>query len=897
MPTDRPRSSAQTCRGASQRFVLPKTLSRSLKTLSHREGVTPFMTLLAAFQTLIHRYTGQSDIAIGSPVAGRKRPELESLIGFFLNMLVLRTDLSGNPTFRQLVACVREVCLSAYEHQDLPFEKLVEELHPERNLTHNPLFQVTFALQNTPKSPLELVGLTTTTVAVDPGIARFDLHLFLEEDENTLTGYLNYNTDLFNPETISRMAAHFQRLLEAIVADPDQRIGELPLLTEAEQNQLLVEWNSTQRLYPNDKSIHQLFEEQAERAPEAVAVDYEDQQLSYRELNGRANRLAHYLKKHGVRPGMVIGVCLERSPETIVALLGILKAGGAYLPLDPAEPEDRLGFMLVDAKVRLVLTQEKFRGQIQHPLMVCLNKDSGEISCHSAENSHGEAAPEDLAYVMYTSGSTGQPKGVEVTHRGVLRLLFGVDYARFDAAQTFLHLAPFSFDASTFEIWGALLHGAKCVLFPGTLPAASELGALLHKYNITSLWLTASLFNTVIDEAPQALSGIAQLLIGGEALSVSHVRRALTLLPHTEIVNGYGPTEGTTFTCCYPIPRQLDDSASSIPIGRPIANTQVYVLDSHLAPVPVGVTGELYIGGDGLARGYLNRPELTADRFIPNPFSHEPGARLYKTADLARYRPDGNIEFLGRIDHQVKIRGFRIEPGEIEAVLCLHPAVREVVVLAHEHSLGERSLIAYVVSAREPPPTTSELRSFLKQKLPDYMIPSTFVFLSSLPLTPNGKVDRGALPLPDHTRRELEQSFVAPGTPVEELLATIWTEVLKLAPVGIHDNFFDLGGHSLLATQVIARVREALHVDLPLRALFEKPTVAELAPIITDHQSGSIVVKDKDLVTLLAELESMPEEQALQSVPTKAGQTNQTERPDCDGEPSSRRAWESEWKT
>ena len=583
-----------------------------------------------------------------------------------------------------------------------------------------------------------------------------------------------------------------------------------------------------------------MFEEQAEKTPDAVAVVYENQGLTYRDLNAKANQLAHYLKKLGVGPDVLVGICVERSLEMIVGLLGIVKAGGAYVPLDPSYPKERLDFMLEDTDVAVLLTQEHLLKLFadQNRQVICLDRESNDVANASPENPARSVTPDNLAYVIYTSGSTGKPKGVTIPHRGILRLLYGVDYVQLDDHQTFLQLAPLSFDASTFEIWGPLLHGAKCVLYPGSVPTPAELAEFLPKHGITTLWLTAALYNAVIEEAPQALLGIKQLVIGGEALSVTHVLRGLALLPNTQIINGYGPTEGTTFTCCYPIPRDLTDQpATSIPIGRPIGNTQVYILDQQRNPVPVGVTGELYIGGDGLARGYLNRPELTAEKFIANPFSTQPHARLYKTGDLARYLADGNIEFLGRIDDQVKIRGFRIELGEIGTVLAQHPAVREVVVLAREDSSGDKRLIAYVVSNQQPSPATNQLRSYLKEKLPDYMVPSAFVFLDKLPLTSNGKVDRKALPAPDQSRPELEESHVTPRTPVEEIVASIWSEVLNLENVGIHDNFFDLGGHSLKATRVNSRLCTIFKIDLPLRLLFEHPTVESLARAVVAHET------------------------------------------------------------
>jgi amino acid adenylation domain-containing protein len=835
LPTDHPRPTVQSYRGAWRSIRLSKELTEAVKTLSRKEGVTLFMTLLAAFQTLLYRYTGQEDIVVGSPIANRNRAEIEGLIGFFVNTLVLRTKFDGDPTFKELLVRVREMALGAYAHQDLPFEKLVEERHPERSLNHTPLFQVMFVLQNAPTMSLNFGGLRTTAVPISTETAKFDLTLFVSETGGELSGSIEYNSDLFDSDTIERLSGNFQTLLQGIIENPEQRISHLPLLTQAEQHQLLIDRNDTQKGYPRDKCIHELFEAQVEQSPDAVAVTFEGERLSYRELNARANQLARHLIKNGVGPEVVVGICMERSLEMMVGLLGILKAGGAYMPLDPNYPNERLAFMLEDTHAAVLVSQTRMLTYLPESCarIVCLDRDYGEIAHESSENTISGATAQNLAYVIYTSGSTGQPKGVEVLHRGVLRLVFEVDYVQVGVNETFLHLSPDSFDASTFEIWGALLNGAKCVFFPGKIPSPNEIASTLRHHEISTLWLTASLFNTIIDEAPETLSSVRQLLIGGEALSVAHVRRALALLPHTQIINGYGPTESTTFACCYPIPVQLDDSVSSIPIGRPIANTEVYLLDSQLSPVPIGVAGELYIGGDGLARGYLNRPELTAEKFIAHPFKKD-GARLYKTGDVARYRSDGNIEFLGRMDHQVKVRGYRIEAGEIESALGQHPEVREAVVLARvEDSLGDpstgRRLVAYVVPRREPAPTITELKNYLKQKLPPFMIPSAFVLLNTLPLTANGKIDRRALPAPDQSRPEIEESYVAPLTPEEQLLAEIWAEVLKLEKVGIHDNFFELGGHSLLATQAISRIQRMFKVELPLRALFERPTVAELA--------------------------------------------------------------------
>jgi len=864
LPTDRPRPPTQAHRGAHQHTFFPNPLTRALHELSRREGATLFMTLLAAFQILLARYTGQDDIVVGSPTANRTRVETEELIGFFVNMLVLRTNLSGDPTFRELLQRVREVALGAYARQELPFEKLVEELRPERTLNHSPLFQVVFHLRNVPQKLVNLPHLQMEVLRYESGTAQFDLTLALRETPDGLEVEVEYNTDLFDAATITRMVGHYQTLLEGLVTNPDASIATLPLLTPAERQQLLVEWNTTQRGYPDKQCVHQLFEAQVERTPEAVAVVYEEQQLTYRELERRANQLAHYLQRLGIGPDVLVGLCVERSLEMAVGILGILKAGGAYVPLDPTYPQERLAFMLQDTDAPVLLTQRRLLERFpQHSArVICLDTDWPSIAQASQDNPGSPVAADTLAYVMYTSGSTGQPKGVAVLHRGILRLVCDVEYVQLGPEERFLQLAPPAFDASTFELWGALLHGSCCVLFPGVKPTPQELGRVLHTNQISILWLTASLFNLIIDEAPEILFGIRQLLVGGEALSVPHVQRALACLPQTQIINGYGPTESTTFTCAYPIPRSPDIVLPSIPIGRPITNTNVYIFDPSLQPVPVGVPGELYIGGAGLARGYLNRPELTAEKFIPHPFNTEPGVRLYRTGDRARYLPDGNIEFLGRLDHQVKLRGFRIELGEIESVLQQHPAIRDTVVVLREDTPGDKRLIAYLVSTHSQLLTVSELRSFLQSKLPDYMIPAAFVFLDTLLLTPNGKIDRKALPLPDPTRPKLELAFVAPRTPEEETIAEVWREVLGLEDVGIHDNFFELGGHSLKATQVMARLRTALQIELPLRTLFETPTVAGLAANIVHRQEQQ--PGQAELAQLVAEIESLSEEEARQ---------------------------------
>jgi amino acid adenylation domain-containing protein len=699
LPTDHPRPPALTYQGARHDFDLKEELVEQLKSLSQREDVTLHMMLLAAFQTLLARYSGQDDIVVGMPIAGRSHAALEGLIGFFVNTLVLRTDLSGDPTFRELLGRVRQVSLAAYDHQDLPFEKLVEELKPQRDLSHSPVVQAVFQLLSFSDPGLTLRDVEVERLPSSSQRVRFDVEMHLWQEPKALRGALVYSTDLFDASTMERLVRHFVKLLAGIAVDPDRPISQLPLLTEAERQQVLVDWNRTAVDYPSERCIHELFEEQAARSPAAVAVIFGDRQLTYGELNARANQLARYLQGLGVGPETLVGVCLERSLEMMVGLLGILKAGGAYVPLDPGYPQKRLAFMLADTQAPVLLTQAPLVLQLPPYAghLVCLDADGVAISRQPTDNPVSGATAGGRAYVCYTSGSTGVPKGVEVCHRGVVRLLFGADYVRLDARQRFLHLSPLAFDASTFEIWGALLHGGRCILMPERVPTARALGRLIEEHGVSVLWLTAALFNSVVDEAPEVLHGVRQLLVGGEALSVDHVRRALQRLPGTEIINGYGPTEGTTFSCCYRIPRLLGPGEASIPIGRAITNTEAYVLDGQLQPVPVGVVGELYLGGVGLARGYLNRPDLTAERFLRHPFRSEPGARVYRTGDRVRWRADGTLEFLGRLDDQVKIRGHRIELGEIEAALALHSAVRETAVVAREDAPGDKRLVAYVV--------------------------------------------------------------------------------------------------------------------------------------------------------------------------------------------------------
>jgi amino acid adenylation domain-containing protein len=834
LPTDRPRPPVQTFSGAHLTFGLSCELTLALTQLSQQQGVTLFMTLLAAFDVLLYRYTDTEDILVGSAIANRNRSEIEGLIGFFVNTLVMRTDVSGNPSFAELLARVRELAIDAYAHQDLPFEMLVEALQPERSLSHTPLFQVMFVLQNAPRTQIELTGLSVSSLPAQSATAKFDLTLVMENTADGLVGVWEYNTDLFDDSTIERMAGHFQTLLEGIVANSIGQISQLPLLSEVEQQQLLVEWNDTTVDYPTDKCIHQLFEEQVQRTPDAVAVVYENQQLTYYQLNCRANQLAHYLQSLGVGADVLVGICVERSLDMVVGLLGILKAGGAYVPLDPEYPQERLSFMLEDTQLSVILTQEKLVDKLPNRKADVICLDSNDIINQQTKyNSTTSTKADNLAYVMYTSGSTGQPKGVAVHHRAVNRLVINTNYIDIKATDVIAQASNYAFDAATFEIWGALLHGARLVgVSKDLVLSPQDFAAFMRSQGISVLFLTTALFNQIAQEVPSAFNSLRHILFGGEAVDPKWVKEVLKNGVPQRLLHVYGPTENTTFSSWYLV-QDVPEDATTIPIGRAIANTQVYILDKNLQPVPVGVPGELHIGGAGLAQGYLNRPQLTAEKFIPNPFSSEPNSRLYKTGDKGRYLANGNIEYLGRIDNQVKIRGLRIELGEIEAVLSQHPSVHSVVVIARVDTRGDRHLVAYIVPQQHIALTISDLRQFLKTKLPNYMVPQAIVMLESLPLTPNGKVDSKALPAPNF-QQALSATYVAPQTELEQTIARVWQQVLHREKVGIHDNFFDLGGHSLLIAQVQSQLEQLLSKKVLIVKLFQYPTINSLANYLTE---------------------------------------------------------------
>lgn len=830
LPTDKPRPATANFRGHSISFQINSELTEKLKLLSQKSGVTLFMTLLAALNTLLFRYSGQDDILIGTPTANRNRQEIEPLIGFFVNTLVLRNSLEGNPTFSGLLQQARNVVLEAYANQDVPFEQVVDGLEIERSLSYNPLFQVMFALQNAPLNALKLPNLKAQYLAVENQRIKFDLSLFLEEIETEkgsyLEGFWEYDGDLFTPERITRMVGHFQTLLKGIVANPQQTIGELPLLTESEKQQLLVEWNQTQTSYPDHYCIHQLFEEQVVKTPDAIAVIDGEKSLTYEQLNQKANQLAYYLQNLGVKTEDLVGICIERSVLMIIGLLGILKAGAAYIPLDPNYPSERLAYMLEDSAVSVLLTQENLVDTLPNYLgtIFCLDQDGKILDHHPQDNLLHPMTSENLAYVIYTSGSTGKPKGVLIQHQSLLNLVSWHQNA-FDITtiDRVTQLAGIAFDASVWEIWPYLTAGAcLAIVPPDLLTSPKQLQEWLIAKKITVSFLPTPLAETLIplDWSPNC--PLRLMLTGGDKLNDFPP----TSIPFT-LVNNYGPTENTVVTTSVKItPDLLTEKAP--PIGRPISNTQVYILDQYQQPVPIGIPGELYIGGSGLAKGYLNRPELTDSKFIANPFSQKLSDRLYKTGDLVRYGNDGQIEFVGRIDHQVKIRGFRIELGEIETVLNQHPQVKEAIIIAREDQPGVKRLCAYVIASQNL--TVSQLRLFLQEKLPQYMVPAFFVLLDAFTLTANGKIDRCALPQPTLELEDEAALNLSPGTEKERILAAIWQRVLGLKNISINDNFFELGGDSILAIQIIAQANQA-GLQITPKQLFSHQTIAQLATV------------------------------------------------------------------
>lgn len=835
LPISRRRPPVQTFEGAGERVWIPKREVDALRALAGSEGATLFMVLFGALQLLLHRYTEQTDIVVGTPIANRNRSETEGLVGCFVNTLALRTDLSGDPTVRELLGRVREVALEAYEHQDLPFEKLVKELRLERDMSRNPLFQIVLSLQAEANKTVELPELIATLQEPNVTATRLDLELHLRDEPEGLSGIFVYNVDLFGARTIRRLIGHYKTLLAEMIAHPDSRISNLTLLKPSEQQQILVDWNDTSSHYPNDSCLPSLFEAHAQSRPDAIAVaspmsDSEPSELSYGALEKRSNQLARYLTARGVGPDVAVGISTERSLDMIVGMLGILKSGGTYVPLDPEYPAERLAFMIQDAGLRVVLTQAQHRGVLPDPAshasclesVIFLDSDWGAIAEEPDISVPSQSKPDSIAHIIYTSGSTGRPKGVEIPHRGVARLVLETNYADFSPSDRIGQGSNFSFDAATLEIWAALLNGARLVIIPkDILLAPPKLATALRQHDINILFLTTALLNHVTRELPDAFASLDVLLFGGEAADPASIQAILEHGAPRSLVNLYGPTENTTLGTYHRI-TAMPGGAATIPIGRPVSNTQAYVLDPFGLPLPIGIPGELYLGGDGLARGYLNQPALTAEKFVQNPYaasSGDQGERLYRTGDRVCLLEDGSLEFLGRIDDQVKIRGFRIELGEIESVLCQYEDLAGAAVTVREDQPGNRQLVAYVIPRKGVQIDIDALGARLRESVPAYMVPAQFVALDTLPLNSNGKVDRDALPAPVSNHADTKSGFIAPVTSAQETVARIWRKFLKLEKMSIHDNFFDLGGHSLLFAQVVLELEEEFGRKLQTKQL------------------------------------------------------------------------------
>ncbi|MDJ0843510.1 amino acid adenylation domain-containing protein [Crocosphaera sp.] len=839
LPTNQPRPSIQTFSGNHQTFTISAEVTQELKKLSGQHGATLFMTLIAAFGVILSRYTHQEDVIIGSPIANRNQSEIEQLIRFFVNTLLLRIDVNNNPTFDELLKRVRTMALDAYTHQDIPFEKLVEELNPERNLSYTPLFQVLFALQNVPKSTLEIPEVTVKTMKIERSLSKFDLSLFMIETETALRGEFEYNADLFEKETIGRMIGHFETLLTQIITNSETQINKLSFLTPEEENQILRESNKTARDYPKDKSIHQLFEEQVKRTPKAIAIVYKNEKITYQELNNKANQLAYYLRKLGIKADSLVGICLDHSIEMLIGLLGVLKAGGAYVPLDPNYPASRLNYMLTDSGIELLLTQQKLLSLLstENRAVVCLESNWETIEQQCQENLDIEICSDNLAYIIYTSGSTGKPKGVGMNHRPLINLILWqlkTSSAKYGTKTG--QFTPISFDVSFQEIFSTWCSGGTLVVIPEQVRRdGTALLQFINEQSIERLFLpfvALELLSSSASNTEYLPSKLSELITAGEQLKITPtITNFLTRLPHCTLENQYGPTE-THVVSAFKLKGSPNNWESLPPIGRPISNAEIYILDKYLQAVPIGVSGELYLGGDVLARGYLNRPKLTAQKFIPNPFGE---GILYKTGDLAKYLADGNVQYIGRIDDQVKIRGFRIELAEIEAILNQHPCVQETVVIVKEYPSGNKQLVAYIISKSNQSPTQTELRTFLAKNLPGYMIPSVFVDLENFPLTPNGKIDRLSLKKKNLDKIMKKTEYIGSRNPIEKQLTDIWQKILERDPISINDNFFELGGSSLLAVPLLHSIEKKLGISLSLATLFQNPTIESLGKIVSQN--------------------------------------------------------------
>ncbi len=865
LPLDKQRPAYQTYNGNFKTFHISGEISARLKEISRQQDVTFFMTLLAAYFVLLHRYSGQDDICVGSPIAGRNRKETETMIGFFVNTLVLRGQLHGNPAFSDFLQRVKETTLGAYAHQDLPFENLVEELQPERDMSHSPLFQVMFVLNNAPVDKLELPGMELSVVEIENKTSKFDLILNVLEEDNGLKCKIEYNTDLFVDETIEQFVKHYQNLLEAVAENPQTPIGQLSILKQTEIDALLEQWSRPGKIYNDRRSIVEMFARQAKTTPQALALRVLDAQLTYRELDEQSARLARYLLKKGLKRGQIAGVFADRSPQVIVAFLAALKAGGVYLPLDPSYPKERLEYMLNDSQAAFMLTLSHLKDILPADgrQTIIIDEEQENIAQEAADNPQVTLAAQDTAYIIYTSGSTGQPKGVEITHFALANhSLDMADYYQLTPDDNVLQFAALNFDASIEQIVPPLISGATVCMRDNEIWDSHQLSQKIREYDLTVINPPTAYWAQIVEawvENPQLIpeNRLRLVIVGGDVLHTETLEKWFqTPLKNVRLINAYGPTEATITATTYDIPANF--KRWRVPIGRPRANRSVYILDKYGNPAPPLIPGELHIGGNLLAKGYLNRPELTQERFIGNPLFEGSSERLYKTGDRVRFLSDGNLNFMGRIDFQVKIRGFRIELGEIENILLRMPPIKDAVVKAFDTEHRDKVLVAYITSPNKEAPDAQSIRSFLEEHLPDYMIPAVFVPLDEMPMDPSGKINRHALPAPDLSTAQVSTEYVAPRTQSEEFLVDIVKEILHIDRVGIRDSFFDLGGHSMMATQVVSRIREEFDVEISLRTLFEHPTVEGISQAITEAQAAH--VDEGELNELLDELEGLSEE-------------------------------------
>ncbi|ACK73920.1 amino acid adenylation domain protein (plasmid) [Gloeothece citriformis PCC 7424] len=847
-------------------FKFPLEISQKLESLAQKNRLTLNNIVQGAWGLLLSRYSGESDVIFGATVSVRPSnlPDVDKRVGLFINTLPIRLKISDQMA---LIPWLKQLQSQQIEQEQYAYYSLADIQKNSDILSGKPLFESLLVFENYPQDSAEKETNKTLKITNINCFERTNYPItIVVNPDSELSGRIIYDSSRFASEPIELMIGHFQNLLTEFALKPEQFLCKFSLLTQAEEKELISaeQKNQAQIKNINYQCIHHLFEQQVIKTPDAIALIYKNQKLTYKELNTHANQLAHYLQYLGVKLEDKIGVCIERSPLMIIAILAILKVGGAYVPLDPGYPSERLAFMIKDAQSPIILTQKHLLTQLfqdDHQLLIDIESEWDSIAQYSSDNLTCEVSLENLAYIIYTSGSTGTPKGTEIPHRSFLGFMFGVDYIQLDANVIWLQHSSISWDAAILELWPPLLYGGCCVLYPGNIVTPEKLSKIIQNEKINTLWLTAALFNLMIDTQPESLLGIKQLLVGGESLSVNYISQALELLPETKIINGYGPSECTVFTCCYPIDRKLDKKITSIPIGQPIGDRIVYLLDRNLHRVPVGVPGEIYIGGASVARGYLNQPILTQENFIPNPFI--PGDILYRTGDIGRRLPNGNLEFVGRINNQIKIRGFRIELEEIETVLGKHSGIKQAVVTLGKNSLGEKSLVAYIM-AKNSQLTPQTVRDFLREKLPDYMIPNAFVFLDAFPLNPNGKINRRNLPDPDTQQRQTWVEFVEPRTEIEQQIAAIWLKILGLNQVGIYDNFFELGGHSLLVTQVISRLKETFEIEFSFRYFFDNPTITQLAEQVIIQQLEQSEVDE--LEQILEEIDQLSEEEVVEQL-------------------------------